>query len=246
MTVEPEKTPYRRILLKVSGEVLGGGHSGIDSEMLKNLVNEVTAVTYKGVQVAIVCGGGNIFRGIHADRSIDRTAADAMGMLATMINGLALREFFRTRGAGAEAMAAYPIDGVVPAFSAQAAREQLKQGRILILTGGTGLPYFSTDTAAAMRALQINADVMIKATKVDGVYDRDPMTEKDARLFETLTYNQVLEMHLKVMDAASIALCRDNHLPVRVFNLMRQGNLARLMDGESLGTLITQEGDCHD
>lgn len=246
MTAEPHQISFRRILLKVSGEALGGGQSGIDSDVLRGLVDEIAAVKRHGVQCAVVCGGGNIFRGIQADSMMDRTAADAMGMLATMINGLALREFFNAAGVSAEAMAAYPVEGILPAFSARKAREYLDEGKILILAGGTGLPYFSTDTAAAMRALQIRADVLIKATKVDGVYNRDPMAFDDAECYKTLTYNQVLSMNLKVMDAASIALCRDNNLPVLVFNLTRRGHLEKLVSGESVGTLITQKGENHD
>ncbi|HPQ41077.1 MAG TPA: UMP kinase [bacterium] len=246
MNAELRQTPFHRILLKVSGESLGGGRNGIDSGTLKGMVEEIAEAARRGIQIAIVCGGGNIYRGIQADQTIDRTAADAMGMLATMINGIALREFFNAGGIPAEAMGAYPIEGILPAFSAQQARRFLDQGTVLILCGGTGLPYFSTDTAAAMRALQIQADVLIKATKVDGVYDRDPVTYSDATRFERLSYNQVLSMDLKVMDAASIALCRDNGLPVLVFNLTRPGNLEKLLSGEPVGTLITQKGDNHD
>ncbi|MBN1295884.1 UMP kinase [bacterium] len=237
---------YRRILLKLSGEALGGGRSGIDSRFVLDLVNDISAVADRGVQVAIVCGGGNIFRGIAADSAIDRTAADAMGMLATMINGLALREFFRSQGRQAVAMAAYPVEGILPAFSAEHARNLLDSGHIVILTGGTGLPYFSTDTAAVMRALQINADVMIKATKVDGIFDRDPLSDPTARKFSNLTFNRVLELDLKVMDAAAIALCRDNNLPVVVFNLLEKGHLGKLMAGERIGTRVMQEDMCDD
>jgi len=243
MKTEPALKSFKRVLLKLSGEALGGGRSGIDVPTIQNLVREITAVAKTGCQIAIVCGGGNIFRGIQADKALDRTAADGMGMLATMINGLALREFFRENGMPAEAMAAFPIEGVLPAFSAFEAREILDDGKILILTGGTGLPYFSTDTASAMRALQIKADVLIKATKVDGVYDKDPNQFQDAQWFDRLTYNRVLEMNLKVMDAASIALCRDNDLPVIVFNLFKAGNLGKIVAGEQIGTLITQKDE---
>jgi uridylate kinase len=228
----------QRILLKISGEALGGGQGGIDTHTVAAFVDEIVAIHSMGFQIAIVCGGGNIFRGIHADKAIDRTAGDAMGMLATMINGLALREFFRHRNISAETMAAYPIQGVIEPFSAEKARSYLDNYTILIFSGGTGLPYFSTDTAAALRALQIQADVLIKATKVDGVYSKDPKKFPDAVFYEKLDYNTLLQKELFVMDAASIALCRDNRLPVRIFNMLKTGNLKKLLSGEPVGSLI--------
>ncbi|MBN1880063.1 UMP kinase [bacterium] len=242
MSTEPERSKFRRILLKVSGEALGGGTNGIDSTTVLAFIREIASVYHLGVQVAVVCGGGNIFRGINADRTIDRTIGDAMGMLATMINGLALREFLRAEELPVTVMAAYPIEGIVESFCADRARGLLENRSILILAGGTGLPYFSTDTAAALRALQIQADVLIKATKVDGVYDKDPENYPDAHLYRFLDYNTVLEKDLKVMDAASIALCRDNGLPVQVFNLLKSGNLKKLISGEPIGTLIHPKG----
>jgi len=241
MKSEPAPKSFRRILLKLSGEALGGGRSGIDKPTIQSLIRQIAAVAETGCQIAIVCGGGNIFRGGQADKALDRTSADGMGMLATMINGLALREYFRAENIPVEAMAAFPMEGILPAFSAYKARKALEEGKILILSGGTGLPYFSTDTAAAMRALQIHADVLIKATKVDGVYDKDPKKYEDAIKFDTLTYNRVLEKNLKVMDAASIALCRDNDLPVVVFNLLKSGNLEKIVAGNNLGTLIKRK-----
>lgn len=242
MSPDPQHEQYRRILLKISGEALGDGQNGIDPPTVAAFVGEISAVHRKGIQVAIVCGGGNFFRGIKADRAIDRTAADAMGMLATMINGLALKEFFKDGGVPAAVMAAYPIEGVIEPFCAEKARELLQTNTILILAGGTGLPYFSTDTAAALRALQINADVLIKATKVDGVFDRDPKQYPDARRYDRLSYDTVLNDRLEVMDATSIALCRDHHLPVLVFNLLRHGNLMKLFSGEFIGTIISDRG----
>lgn len=238
MNAEPGSKTFRRILLKLSGEALGGGNAGVDTPTCQRLVDDIIAVAQEGCQIAIVCGGGNIFRGIQADEALDRTAADAMGMLATMINGLALGEFFRAKGMPVTVMSAHPIKGVLPEFSAYQAREKLESGHIVILAGGTGLPYFSTDTAAALRALQIEADVLLKATKVDGVYDKDPMKFNDARRFDTLSYNRVLELNLKVMDAASIALCRDNDLPVMVFSLLKPGNLMKVVQRKSVGTLV--------
>jgi len=246
MKSEPTPKSFRRILLKLSGEALGGGGSGIDEPTIQQLVREIAAVAETGCQIAIVCGGGNIFRGLEADEALDRTAADGMGMLATMINGLALREYFRADNIPVEAMAAFPLEGLLPAFSAYTAREILDEQKILILAGGTGLPYFSTDTAAAMRALQIDAEVLIKATKVDGVYDKDPRKYEDAKIFGSLSYDRVLEMNLKVMDAASIALCRDNNLPVLVFNLLKTGNLGKIVAGDRVGTLIKRKDNNHD
>lgn len=232
----------KRILLKISGEALGGGQSGIDSSAVAGFVQEIVSVYQKGHQIALVSGGGNIFRGIQADKAIDRTTADAMGMLATTINALALKEFFCSRDIPSVVMGAYPIQGVVDAFCAQQARELLQQNMVLIFAGGTGLPYFSTDTAAALRALQIQADVLIKATKVDGVYDKDPVKYPDARRHEKLSYDTVLNDRLRVMDATSVALCRDNHLPILVFNLLKTGNLVKLLSGKSIGTIITDGG----
>jgi uridylate kinase len=242
MDADPQHQQYRRILLKISGEALGDGRNGIDPPTIAALITEIVSVQQKGIQVAIVCGGGNFFRGIKADRAIDRTAADAMGMLATMINGLALKEFFKDSGIPAAVMAAYPIEGVIEPFCAEKARELLQANTILILAGGTGLPYFSTDTAAALRALQINADVLIKATKVDGVFDKDPKKYPDARRYDRLSYDRVLNDRLEVMDAASIALCRDHRLPVLVFNLVQPGNLMKLFSGELIGTFISDRG----
>lgn len=245
MSTEPERNRFRRVLLKVSGEALGGGKNGIDPETVLGFVREIASIHRMGIQVAVVCGGGNIFRGISADRAIDRTMADAMGMLATVINGIALCEFFRSEGLPADVMSAYPIEGIVQPFCAEKARELLGKGMILILSGGTGLPYFSTDTAAALRALQIQADVMIKATKVDGVFDKDPKKHPDAVHYRTLDYNTVLEKELGVMDAACVALCRDNRLPVHVLNLLQAGNLKKLFSGEPIGTLICSGGCSH-
>lgn len=242
MDPDSKQPKLQRILLKISGEALGGGQNGIDSSVTAAFVQEIVPVYRKGHQIALVCGGGNIFRGIQADKAIDRTIADAMGMLATTINALALKEFFAAENVPSVVLGAYPIQGVIEAFCAEKARELLQTDTVLILAGGTGLPYFSTDTAAAMRALQIQADVLIKATKVDGVYDKDPVKYPDARRYEKLSFDTVLNDRLKVMDAASIALCRDNHLPVLVFNLLKPGNLAKLLSGEPIGTLITCGG----
>ncbi len=242
MAAEADSITCGRILLKISGEALGGGNQGIEPKTVLGFVDEIAAIYRMGCQLAIVCGGGNIFRGIHADAAIDRTVGDAMGMLATMINGLALKEFFTKRSIPAEVMAAWPIEGVIRPFSAADARQYLDNNTILILVGGTGLPYFSTDTAAAMRALQIQADLLVKATRVDGVYDKDPLKHPDAVKFDQLDYNTVLKKRLNVMDAPAIALCRDNNLPVQVVNMLKPGNLPAVLSGQQVGTLVSDGG----
>jgi uridylate kinase len=242
MTADADSISYRRILLKISGEALGGGSQGIDSKTVQDFVDEIGSVYRAGCQLAIVCGGGNIFRGMHADEAIDRTVGDAMGMLATIINGLALKEFFEHKNIPAETMAAWPIDGVVKPFCAARARELLDQNIILVLTGGTGLPYFSTDTAAAMRALQIQAELLVKATRVDGVFNKDPLKFPNAEKFDRLDYDTALRDRLNVMDAPAIALCRDNNLPIKVFNMLKSGNLLQTLSDHSVGTIVSHGG----
>ncbi len=241
---EPHRKPFQRLLLKLSGEALGGGKSGIDPDAARFFISEVTAAVDTGCQIAIVCGGGNIFRGkVAADLQFDRTAADTMGMLATMINGIALREVIRATGYKAEVVSALPIVGAMEPFNAETVRALLASGNIVILTAGTGQPFFSTDTGAALRALQIQADIFIKATKVDGVYDSDPVQNPNARFYRSLNYDTVLEHDLRVMDAASVALCREHKLPVLVLNLNRPGTLLKGIKGEDVGTLISDRGD---
>jgi uridylate kinase len=235
------KPVYRRILLKLSGEALMGKQEyGIDAEVLATLSAEVRQVTELGVQVALVMGGGNIFRGIRTSREfgIDRASADYMGMLATVINGLALQERLERDGVVTRVLSAIEMRAIAEPYIRRRALRHLEKGRVVLFAAGTGNPYFTTDTAAALRAMEINADVILKATKVDGVYDRDPMVHKKARKFAELTYIEVLQKNLKVMDATAISLCMDNGLPIVVFNLTKRGNIVRVVRGEKIGTVV--------
>jgi uridylate kinase len=235
------KPAYRRILLKLSGEALMGKQEfGIDQKVLSDLSAEVRQVTELGIQVALVMGGGNIFRGIRTSREygIDRASADYMGMLATVINSLALQERLERDGVVTRVLSAIEMRAIAEPYIRRRALRHLEKGRVVIFAGGTGNPYFTTDTAAALRAMEINADVILKATKVDGVYDRDPMVHSKARKFTKVTYLEVLQNHLKVMDATAISLCMDNGLPIVVFNLTRRGNIVRVARGEKIGTVV--------
>jgi uridylate kinase len=235
------KPAYRRILLKLSGEALMGKQEfGIDQKVLSGLSAEVRQVTELGIQVALVMGGGNIFRGIRTSREygIDRASADYMGMLATVINSLALQERLERDGVVTRVLSAIEMRAIAEPYIRRRALRHLEKGRVVIFAGGTGNPYFTTDTAAALRAMEINADVILKATKVDGVYDRDPMVHSKARKFTEVTYLEVLQNHLKVMDATAISLCMDNGLPIVVFNLTRRGNIVRVARGEKIGTVV--------
>jgi len=231
---------YRRILLKFSGEALMGEQNfGIDPAVLNQVATEVKEVVTAGVQVGIVIGGGNIFRGVSlAATGMDRVAADQMGMLATVINSLALQDAMRLQGLSASVMSAFPIHGVCEAYTHRDALAHLDNGRIVIFAAGTGNPFFTTDTAASLRGVEISADVVIKATKVDGVFSADPEKNPDAKRYTTLTYDEVIEQKLAVMDATAIVLCRDNNVPIRVFNMNKQGALMNLVKGNSEGTLV--------
>jgi uridylate kinase len=231
---------YRRILLKLSGEALAGGASfGIDADRVKGLAREVADVTAAGVQVGVVVGGGNIFRGVAAAaQKMDRVTADHMGMLATVINALALSDALEQMGVPTRVLSAIEMHQVAEPYIRRRAIRHLEKGRIVIFAAGTSNPYFSTDTAATLRALEIKADVIAKATKVDGVYDKDPMKFPDAVRYPKITYLEVLSQGLGVMDATSIAMCRDNKLPILVFNLNTTGNIMRMSMGEPIGTVI--------
>ncbi len=232
---------YRRVLLKLSGEALLGRQAhGIDPAVLAELSAEIREVTGMGVQVALVVGGGNIFRGIPASREhdIDRASADYMGMLATVINSLALQERLERDGMVTRVLSAIEMRQIAEPYIRRRALRHLEKGRVVIFAAGTGNPYFTTDTAAALRAMEIGADAILKATKVDGVYDRDPVVHPDARRFETLTYLEVLQRHLKVMDSTAVSLCMDNDLPIVVFDLTRRGNIVRAVRGEPIGTVV--------
>jgi uridylate kinase len=235
------KPVYRRILLKLSGEALMGKQEfGIDQEVLASLSAEVKQVIGLGVQVALVVGGGNIFRGIRTSREygIDRASADYMGMLSTVINSLALQEQLERDGVTTRVLSAIEMRAIAEPYIRRRALRHLEKGRVVIFAGGTGNPYFTTDTAAALRGMEINADAILKGTKVDGVYDRDPMTDRKAKKFQELSYLDVLKKNLKVMDATAISLCMDNGLPIVVFDIARRGNVVRVVRGEKIGTVV--------
>jgi len=231
---------YKRILLKLSGEALMGEDAyGINREVVSRIVGEIGEVVAAGVQVAIVVGAGNIFRGIAGTaQGMDRTTADNMGMLATVMNAMALQDALEKTGAKAVAQSAISMEPVVESYDNKKALHHLKNGTIVVFGGGTGNPFFTTDTAASLRGLEIGADVVLKATKVDGVYSKDPVKHTDAKRYERLTYDEVLEKRLGVMDAAAIALCRDQKMPLRVFSINVPGNLLKVVMGNNEGTLI--------
>ncbi|HVZ60288.1 MAG TPA: UMP kinase [Terriglobales bacterium] len=232
---------FKRILLKLSGEALAGDQGfGIDTERIHAIAGEVQEVHRLGVQIALVIGGGNFFRGV-ADQAkdMDRVAADNMGMLATVINSLAMQDALEKRDVHTRIMSAIEMHEVAEPFIRRRAIRHLEKDRVVIFAAGTGSPYFSTDTAASLRAMEIKADVILKATKVDGVYDADPVLFKDAQMFNQITYMDVLKKGLKVMDATAISLCKDNNLPILVFNLNRHGNIQRVVMGEKLGSLVS-------
>jgi uridylate kinase len=231
---------YKRILLKLSGEVLAGGAAfGINAERVKELAAEVATVAATGVQIGLVVGGGNIFRGVAAAaQNMDRVTADHMGMLATVINSLALQDALEQIGVYTRVMSAIEMHEVAEPYIRRRALRHLEKGRVCIFAAGTSNPYFSTDTAATLRALEIRAEVIAKATRVDGVYDKDPLKFPDAVMYREVSYLEVLSKGLGVMDATSIAMCRDNKLPIIVFNLTQTGNIMRMTMGEPIGTLI--------
>ena len=237
MTPQPK---YQRIVLKLSGEALaGGGSFGIDTERVKALADEIAEVTKTGVQIGLVVGGGNFFRGVAAAAmDMDRVAADHMGMLATVINALALQDALEKAGAPTRVMTAIQMHQVAEPYIRRRAIRHLEKGRIVIFAAGTSNPYFSTDTAATLRALEVHANVIAKGTRVEGVYDKDPLRHTDAILYPKVSYHEVLTKALKVMDASAIAMCRDNQLPVVVFNLNVFGNIMRMSMGEPIGTVI--------
>lgn len=232
---------YKRILLKLSGEALAGTQqTGIDTDILKQLALELRDVHAMGVQIAIVIGGGNIFRGVKASiEGMDRASADHMGMLATVINGLALQDAMERLGVYTRVQTAIKMDEVAETYIRRRAVRHLEKGRVVIFVAGTGNPYFTTDTAASLRAMEIGADVLLKATKVDGVYDRDPEKHPDAERFTHLTFMDVLQRELKVMDTPAISLCKDNDKPIVIFKLLQKGNIRRVVQGEAVGTLVT-------
>ena len=234
---------YRRVLLKLSGEALMGSQSfGLDAEIVRGIASEIRDVHALGVEIAVVVGGGNIIRGVSAShRGLDRVTGDNMGMLATVINALALQDALEKLRVPTRVQTAIEIRAVAEPVIRRRALRHLEKGRVVIFAAGTGNPYFTTDSAAALRANEIHADVLLKATRVDGIYTADPRKDPSATLLAEVTYHQVLERDLKVMDAAAISLCRDNDLPIVVFNLTKSGNIGRVVRGERVGSVVTSD-----
>jgi uridylate kinase len=232
---------YRRIILKVTGEVFAGPHKfGIDGKTVKAFAQEIKEVKEMGCELALVIGGGNIFRGaVASDIGMDRASADTMGMLATVINSLALQDALEKLGVQTRVLSAIEMRQVAEPYIRRRATRHLEKGRVVIFAGGTGNPYFTTDTTASLRAMEVGAEVILKATKVEGVFDADPFKHEGAHKFEELTYIEVLNRELKVMDSTAISLCMDNQLPIIVFNIMEKGNIKRVVSGEPIGTLVS-------
>jgi uridylate kinase len=233
---------YKRVLLKLSGEALLGEKTfGIDRDLTDYLATEIRGVHELALEIAIVVGGGNIFRGVSDNAAgMDRVSADHMGMLATVVNALSLQDSLERAGVFTRVLSAIEMREVCEPFIRRRAIRHMEKGRVVIFAAGTGNPYFSTDTAAALRAMEVKAEIILKATKVDGIYDADPLKNPKARRFERLTYLEVLQKGLRVMDTTAISLCMDNHLPIIVYDLKRQGNLRRIVQGEPIGTLVKE------
>jgi len=234
------KAAYRRVLLKLSGEALMGARSfGIDPAVVQAIAGEIRDAVRMGVEMGVVIGGGNIFRGVEGSaRGMERTQADYMGMLATVINSLALQSVLEGMGVRCRVQTAIEMREVAEPFIRRRASRHLEKGRVVIFAAGTGNPYFTTDTAAALRAAEIEADVILKATKVDGVYDRDPVKHAGAKMYKNISYTEALAKNLRVMDATAISLCRENGIPIRVFNIARKGNIKAVICGKSIGTTV--------
>ena len=236
------KSPhYSRILLKLSGEALQGSQGyGIDNDTLERIAKEIAEVHKLGVQVSIVIGAGNIYRGVSAAaKGMDRTTADYMGMLAKAINSIALQHFLEKEGLTTRVQSALELNRVAEPYIQRRAMRHLEKGRVVIFAAGTGNPYFTTDTAASLRALEINAEIILKATKVNGVYDKDPHKYKNAKMFKSLKYMQVLEKELEIMDSTAISLCKDNNIPICVFNLFERNNIKKIVQGKKVGTTVS-------
>ncbi len=235
---------YKRVLLKLSGEALMGDDPyGINQEVITRVARDIKEVCKTGLQLAIVVGGGNIFRGLsNSANGMNRSMADNMGMLATVMNAIALKDSLKNNDVSARIMSGLPIPRLVDAFIAEKAIQYLEAGDVMIFAAGTGNPFFTTDTAASLRGLEISADIVFKATKVDGIYDKDPVKYPDAKKYDRLTYDEILEKRLAVMDAAAIALCRDNAMPLGVFNMNKNGSLVRALSGKFEGTIV-ETGD---
>jgi uridylate kinase len=232
---------YKRVILKVTGEVLAGTQKyGIDGKTVNSFAEEIKEVKEMGCEMALVIGGGNIFRGaVASEMGMERVSADTMGMLATVINSLALQDALEKIGVSTRVMSAIEMRQVAEPYIRRRATRHLEKGRVVIFAGGTGNPYFTTDTTASLRAMEIGAEVILKATKVDGVYDADPMKHREAKMYGRLSYIEVLSKELKVMDSTAISLCMDNQLPIIVFNIMEKGNIKRVLCGDEIGTLVS-------
>lgn len=236
-----KKSKYKRVLLKLSGEaLLGSVEHGIDTEMCASIASQIIEVRSLGVDVAMVVGGGNIFRGqVESKRfGLDRSVADYMGMLATVLNGLALQNALEQQGMTTRVMTAISMAAIAEPYIRRRAMRHLEKGRVVIFVAGTGNPYFTTDTAAALRATEINADVILKATKVDGIYTDDPLKNKKAKKYQTLSYMEALKKNLKVMDSTAFSMCMDNQMPIIVFDLFEKGNIKKVVLGEKIGTVV--------
>ncbi len=235
-----EQNPYRRVLLKLSGEALMGSKPfGIQHEVVTRIAAEIKSSAAAGIQIALVLGGGNIFRGVAAGaRGMDRVTGDHMGMLATVINSLALQDCLEKAGVVTRVLSALEIRAVAEPYIRRRAIRHLEKGRVVLIAAGTGNPYFTTDSAAALRAMEIRADIHLKGTKVDGVYSADPVTDPSARRLDRITYQQALEQGLRVMDATAISLCKDNNMPIGVFDMTKPGHIAQAMRGQGIGSFI--------
>jgi uridylate kinase len=243
--VDGARRPFRRVLLKLGGEMFGGGAVGVDPSVVEAVARQIAEVVASGTQVAVVIGGGNFFRGEELQqRGMERSRADYMGMLATVMNCLALQDFLeRQHGIDTRVQTAISMGQVAEAYIPRRAIRHLEKGRVVIFGGGVGMPYFSTDTAGAQRALEIGAEVLLLAKGVDGVFTADPKIEPDAKMFDEITHREVLEQGLRVADATAFSLCMDNRMPIIVFNLLREGNIARAVRGERIGTLVSTPDD---
>jgi len=240
---ESRKPNYKRVLLKISGEALMGNQGyGINTEILRIIANEIADTAKLGVELAVVVGGGNIFRGVsESAKGMDRASADYVGMLATVMNAVSLQEAIEKHGVVTRVQSAIPMSQLAEPYIRRRAIRHLEKGRVVIFGAGTGNPFFTTDTAAALRAMEINADVLLKATKVDGIYDKDPKKFKDAKRYETVTFTDALKQDLHVMDSTAFALCRDNELGIIVFDMTNRGNIQRVVCGEHVGTTVVKD-----
>jgi uridylate kinase len=233
---------FRRILLKLSGEVLAGKQGfGIDPKKATELANEVKSIYEMGVSIGLIIGAGNIFRGLQAaTKGMDRVTGDYLGMLATIMNAISLQDALEKVGVQTRTLSAITVSKIAEPYIRRRALRHMEKGRVVIIAGGTGNPYFTTDTAAALRATELNAEVLIKGTKVDGIYDKDPVVNSDAKRYKSISFNEVLLKNLRVMDLTAITLCKENALPIRVFNINNKGDLKRLLNGEDIGTTVME------